>query len=155
MVRAITVQRGFTLLEVVIYLALFTVLMTGVLRTVYEIMETTHEADVSLQIQNDGNFVLQKMAWALNDVKIINVIGTSTLEIVRNDDSEHPLNFSLDHGRFYLARGNDAATPLTSAQNTVHDVSLELTHPTPETNYLKVSFFINDAPFSLAWPQYE
>lgn len=155
MVRTVTPQRGFTLLEVVVYLALFGVLMTGVIRTVYELLETSRETAVALAIQNDGSFVLQKIAWALGDVETIAIIDTTTLEIVRSDDVANPLRFSVEDGRFYLKRGSEEKSPLTNLKHNVYNVSFVLTHPTPESNYLKVSFLIDDAPFSLAWPQYE
>ena len=65
-------NRGFTLVETLVYIALLGLIMGGVLMASYNLLEGAGKVSSSAMIQEEGNFVLRKINWALTNVQSIN-----------------------------------------------------------------------------------
>lgn len=61
-------QRGFTLIETIIYIALFTMLITSGFAAVYELIEGTDSLNQKVRTEEEGNFVMRKIAWSLSSM---------------------------------------------------------------------------------------
>lgn len=61
-----TTSRGFTLIEALLYLALFSVLLGGGLTGAFGIIESTGQNQTRAMVQEEGTFLLGKIAWALS-----------------------------------------------------------------------------------------
>jgi hypothetical protein len=86
-------MRGFTLIETIVYIALLGFLMTGVLMSVYGIVESGSITQAKTSTQDEGNFVLRKIEWALGSAESASVSG-SYLSIVRTDGATADFRFS-------------------------------------------------------------
>lgn len=64
-------DKGFTLIETIIYIALLGVLLSGALQAVYQIDRSTSGDSTRTTTQDEGDFVSRKIEWAL--------MGTSSL----------------------------------------------------------------------------
>lgn len=70
--------RGFTLIEVVIYLALFSIIMGGLLVTVYQLAQSAETLQTKSIKDEEMNFVLKKLDWALTGAKSSTVSITNS-----------------------------------------------------------------------------
>lgn len=80
-------QKGFTLLEMMIYVALFSLIMIGSLITAWELIRTSQMTSERVTIEEEGNFVMRKMSWALTGVSSISIpsaLATTTNTLVVN-----------------------------------------------------------------------
>ncbi len=59
-------RRGFTLIEILVYIVLLGVLIGGVLEVVYQLTGSTGDVSSQNAVQLEGAFVLQKIAWAMS-----------------------------------------------------------------------------------------
>lgn len=64
-------QNGFTLIEVVIYLALFAILFSGAVVAAYSVLETSGKNHTRAMMQEEGEFMLAKINWAVSNAKTI------------------------------------------------------------------------------------
>ncbi len=64
-------NKGFTLVEVIIYLALFSLLMGTAFVTAYQLISDSGRLSVKNTTQEEGNFVMRKINWALTGVETI------------------------------------------------------------------------------------
>jgi hypothetical protein len=55
--------KGFTLIETLMYLALFTLIIGGGMLATYQIIESTTASYGHILLQEEGNFILRKIAW--------------------------------------------------------------------------------------------
>lgn len=67
-------KKGFTLIEIIIYIALFTILMVGVFVTSYQLLQGSDTLSTKTVTQEEINFVVRKINWALT--------GTSSMAIL-------------------------------------------------------------------------
>src|SRR3989338_3513166 len=56
---------GFTLLEAVIYIALFAVIIGGVVGGAYQVIQSSTAAQGQALVYEEANFLLAKINWAL------------------------------------------------------------------------------------------
>jgi prepilin-type N-terminal cleavage/methylation domain-containing protein len=63
---------GFTLVEVLVYLGLFAILMTGMLATAFSMLEASDRDQTRVLMQGEGDFIVAKINWALTGIKDIN-----------------------------------------------------------------------------------
>lgn len=142
-------KRGFTILETVIYIALFSILMTGILVTVYELLAGGAQNRESVAIQEEGTFINRKISWALGGATAITVPNTKTLVITRPDlGGQSPLTISESGGHMLISRGSVAGTPLTTAEFTVGDVNISLIPATASGPMgVSIEYTIESVPF--------
>ena len=96
-------NRGFTLIETIIYIGLFGIMIGGLFASVFQLMQNTQGIEEKVVIEEEVNFVMKKIDWLLNDLKTITtpVSGTSdTLEII-NDDNQN-ISIRLDDSKIQI-----------------------------------------------------
>ncbi len=71
-------KSGFTLVEVLVYIALFSILVSGVLVSVYTMLESSGRDGTQTMMLEEGNFLLDKIGWVVSDVQIINSPAQNT-----------------------------------------------------------------------------
>ena len=121
-------NKGFALIEMVVYIGLFSIVIGGGMVATYQIMESTNAGTSHVILQEEANFLLRKINWALTGAKIANPSGT-TLNITKYDGTTYV--FNLDSGNLMLN-----GTPLNSSSISVS----ELNFSSPGTNGVKTSF---------------
>lgn len=66
-------QKGFTLIEVVIYIALFSILLGGGFVTAYQLIDSSRYMDRKNNTHEEANFVMRKLNWALTGIENITI----------------------------------------------------------------------------------
>lgn len=117
---------GFTLLEIAIYIALLSMIISAVLGSVYQIIEGSDKINSKINTEAEAHFLLRKIEWALTGVSAINLpVSASTgtiLSVNKVDFSGNPLIFDFNSGNMRLSRGVAAPIILNSENVTVGDV---------------------------------
>ncbi len=58
-------QRGFTLIEILIYLGLFALIMVGILASAFSIFQGSGRTQTKVMVQEEGDFLLGKIGWVM------------------------------------------------------------------------------------------
>lgn len=77
-------QKGFTLIEMLVYLALFAIVIGGGIVTVYQIIQNSNSLQAKTVLQEEGNFILAKLNYALTGAAAdtcVTIPDSSTLKI--------------------------------------------------------------------------
>ena len=81
MPQGIGLLTGFTLIEVLIYIGLLSIIISASLGVANQITAGIQKDNARLIIQTEADFVLRKLDYALAGVKLSQVTGGSTLSI--------------------------------------------------------------------------
>lgn len=139
-------QNGFTLIEAILYIGLLSILISGTLLTAYRVMEGSTDISGKFIAQEEANFLLRKIDWALTGISSINVPSPQTLIVNKVNFSENPITFDLDSGNLRITRDGGTATILNSENILVSD--LVFTHINIGTSEaVKIVFNVNGIPF--------
>ena len=147
---------GFTLIETLIYLALFAIIIGGTVVVTYDIIAGSDNTQIKVVISEEGNFLLRKIDWALTGVASIDspAAGASGVALsvtkLGLPAGQNPLVFDLNSGNLRLKRGAGSAMALNSSNATVSNLvfaHLAAIGQRPEA--VKASFKLNGQPFEI------
>ncbi|MEK7664228.1 MAG: prepilin-type N-terminal cleavage/methylation domain-containing protein [Patescibacteria group bacterium] len=129
-------KQGFTLIESIIYLALFTIVLGGGMAATYQVIEATNAASNHIILQAEANFLFRKIDWAFTGAESIALPNTYTLNIVKNT----PLTITATEGDLTLQRASNAPVVLNSSRVAVNSFSVEVNEsfrkPAVKTNFI-------------------
>ena len=114
------VVRGFTLIETLIYIAIYSIIMAGALVSVYAILGSSARNAMKAMVQEEGSFLIGKIDWALTGAQSISqpTIGASgaTLSTTKYDASiGNPIVISLSGGDLTISRGGNPPQTLNNS----------------------------------------
>lgn len=110
-------MKGFTLIEVLIYSAILTILLTGVLITFYSVINTSDSLRNQIELVENAKFLEQKLRWALTGTTQINAPGlgsTSDTLSIERPGAGSPLVFDLSGGVVRMASGSGDPISITN-----------------------------------------
>lgn len=109
-------NRGFTLMETLIYIALFSILMSGAMIAAYNLLEGGGRNKLAIGTQEEGTFIDRKINWALTGASTVSASADgTTLTITRPDlGAQSPLVILGNGTTMTIARGASAAVGLNS-----------------------------------------
>ncbi|HVZ76335.1 MAG TPA: prepilin-type N-terminal cleavage/methylation domain-containing protein [Candidatus Paceibacterota bacterium] len=138
-------SRGFTLIEVLIYITLFGMLVGGAVASAYSLMESGVHTDQMLGVDEEGTFINRKLNWALTGATDVSTTGSS-LAVVR-PDLGGTLTFALADGAMTLARPEAPPLPLTASAYAVSNVQFSVGSDAGSQKSVSVSYSVDGTPF--------
>jgi prepilin-type N-terminal cleavage/methylation domain-containing protein len=119
-------KKGFTLIEVIIYLALLTIIFTATGVVVYTIFEGSDRDSARIQIQTEGDFILAKINWAMNNASNITVLNLPLkLSITKNLYNSNPIIFFATNTKLQMKEGMGLGQDLNNDQVLASNLTLQ------------------------------
>jgi prepilin-type N-terminal cleavage/methylation domain-containing protein len=139
-------KRGFTLLEVIIYIALFGLIIGGAFTAAYNLLEGAQRHYDSVSVQQEGTFINRKLNWELTNAQSVSLSGAHGVHIEPGD-----VVFGYSGSALTLSRGDGAAVPITSAAHSIADVAFSITAKSGnKPASLRLTYTVDGTPFSFA-----
>ena len=139
--------EGFSLIEVLVYICLFTLIIGGSLISIASVIQNTEKTQTRVLVQEEADFVLAKIGWALTGASTITV-GTSPPSLtVTNSGTTFLFQYATATKDITLKRGVGTATVLNNHALTVQSVSFTKTSGPPDK--LQANLTINGQAFEL------
>lgn len=113
-------KRGFTLLETILYIGLFSLLLTSAITVMWQLVRSMDDNAKHGAVIEEGNFVMRKINWALTNATIITqpstATPTTTTLVVTGAGSVHPITirFNVASSSVEMQENNSAFEPLTT-----------------------------------------
>jgi type II secretory pathway pseudopilin PulG len=101
-------NKGFVLIEIVIYIALFSIMIGGLMVSAFQLMDATIDNGYRTATQAEMNFVLKKLDWTIIGASNI-AINSGVLEITKNS---HTYKFEFDFVNKKITLDNEDITTL-------------------------------------------
>jgi hypothetical protein len=146
-------MKGFTLIETILYLALLSMIMGGVILCVYQISDNAQFVQAGILSEEEGNFLLKKISWALHDAALIrtpipNASG-SVLSLDKQDFEENPITFELHDGNLLVRKGSGLPIVLNNKRVTVSNFFVEHVRiGIQPQDTVSISFVLNGKQFA-------
>jgi prepilin-type N-terminal cleavage/methylation domain-containing protein len=120
-------NRGFTLMETMIYIALFGIIMSGAVVGTYNLLEGGDRNVASAGVQEEGTFLIRKISWALSGGTAVSISGGgSNMTIARGGGASIVLNsdrFKISNVLFTYIASINGRPPSVSGSFLVGDKS--------------------------------
>jgi prepilin-type N-terminal cleavage/methylation domain-containing protein len=129
----ITKRSGFTLIEVIVYVAIFAMMISFVASILFRVGDSAASNRGRTSIEVEADLVMSKVLWAMSGASAITVPAASSsgssLTVSKFGSLDNPISFELSSGTIYMRRAGGALVPITSKN--VRVAELIFTH-TPE-----------------------
>lgn len=108
-------HQGFTLIETIIYLALFAIIIGGGMLATYQIIEDTNATQNHIIVQEEANFLFRKIDWALTGATAVSANGSNLTISKPISGILTPLTFNFSGNNLTLQRNSGAPLVLNSS----------------------------------------
>jgi prepilin-type N-terminal cleavage/methylation domain-containing protein len=125
--------KGFTLIEILIYMTLFSLLLGSAFLTAYSLIASSDQLSSQATTVEEGNFVLRKLDWALSDVADVVAITDTTLLIHKYYFAQKMLvliKYNDASSSIMMQTDVDELVPITSNGVKVSDLIVQLSPTT-------------------------
>lgn len=143
-----TYHSGFTLLEMIIYIFLFSIMIGGLIMTSFLLVQNSHNTENIITAQGEMNFVLKKIDWLINQTKYIHTpipghpSNILLVETYTGDNIE--IKYDNTNKKIFLA-GNDITTinvkvdelTFTTIDENPKGIKIDLIIDGQKINYIK------------------
>jgi len=121
-------------MEVLLYIALFTLLMGSAFIIAYQLIQGASNLEVKNTVQEEGNFVLRKINWALTGIDPASTPSISgpacekAISVVRSDGSMSPVDIRLNtvDGKIEMRENGGSYSPITTENISVDCLTFTL-----------------------------
>lgn len=129
---------GSTLIETLIYIVLFAIIIGGVMVATYQIIEATDKTQVRVILEDEGNFLLRKIDWALTGAGSVNTPTPNSLIVTKSGGLT--LTFDFDSGNLRLRRNTGPAKELNSENVAISNLVFQHITTPGKPDAIKASF---------------
>lgn len=162
MERRVTNTQGFTLIETIIYIGLFSLIFTGIFVSIHPLFTGAARMTKNIAIEGESAFILAKIDYALSDtvtssqgIVTTPAAGATANSLVLEFGGNEQFEFTLDNSNTFcsaplvckmltLSEDGAAAQPLNAGRVQIENFSVTHVAPSgPVPRYLDVSFTAN------------
>lgn len=123
-------QRGVTLIETIMYISLFSLIIGGPIVAAYQIFESSGRDHTRIILQEEGDFLVAKINWALSGAQTItgpsaatcNGSTGNTLLLTKWDLSIGTIAFSQTGDSMVIIRNAGTPEPLNNSNTTLSNL---------------------------------
>lgn len=142
-------KRGFTLIELVIYVAVVGLLFSMIVSLFFAISRARVKGQGVAEVEQQGYAAMEQMTQAVRNAKGINSpapgASASSLSITTYLSSTSPTVFSLSGGALTETDGVNAAAALTGGQIVVSNLSFQNLAASSTDGSIKIQFTVSQA----------
>lgn len=146
-------RAGFTLIEMLVYIALLSLLIGGTLLAVYNLLTDVGTLRGKVNTDEEANFVLRKIDWALigaNSAAVASPVAGSSgplLQVTKSGFTSNPIKIDLNSASssVRLSRGGGSFLPLSTANAAITSLNFDRTTP----GIIRTTFVVNGRSFEL------
>jgi type II secretory pathway pseudopilin PulG len=141
-------NRGFTLLETLLYISLTALTILAVAYLFSLIFETRIKQKAISEVEQQGNLAIKMITQAIRNSKDFDTLtpGNSnglTLSVATENPNTNPTIFSLSNGALTISMGSGPARPLTSDRVIVSNLLFQNLGSPATTGTIQVRFTLN------------
>lgn len=118
-------QKGVTIVEMMLYMAIFAILMTVLTQIFVSTLDLQTESKATSSVQQDGGYILSRLTYDIQRAHAVTLpaiygIASPTLQITINGIS---YTYGLDANKNLVLSNDQGTSNLNSADTTVQSIS--------------------------------
>lgn len=125
--RKRTRSEGFTLIELILYIALISIFISGAVVFAWDILLAQSKSNVQLEVNQNMRLVTRRINYEIRNASAINTVSPTSICLASTDPLRNPTRIYISSGTLRVAWGGGSANctsmtndePLSSSSVTV------------------------------------
>jgi len=137
-------QKGFTLIEVIIYISISSVLLIVVLSFIRNFLIVRNKITIKSKVQQNARYAMARMVKEVRYADDLEVVDQNTLRLYVGDSERNPIYFDLQDGVLYIKEGLGEFVAITGNDVKVGDVLFEDRTTPNSADIVKITLTISN-----------
>ena len=116
-------MRGFTLIELILYIAIVTLVMSALIPFAWSVIEGGTKSTTDQEVYSNARFLSEKIKWEIRNAKGINSVSVNSISLQNFNASKDPTIIDLSAGKMRIKYGTAIAVELNSTDTTVSNLT--------------------------------
>lgn len=107
-------NKGYTLIELILYVALISVFVSGAVYFAWDIIYGRVKSGVQQEVTQNLRHASGRIIYEIRNAQGVNSIGPSLISLAMTDSARNPTAFDVYDGRLRIGFGSGGSCPTTS-----------------------------------------
>jgi len=107
-------NAAFTLIEMILYIGLVSIFISGAISFAWDIIYSRVKSGVQEEVNQNLRLATKRLAYEIRSAESVNSTSGSVLSLQNNNPVLDPTVFSLDNGKLTIAQGSAGSCPTSS-----------------------------------------
>ena len=108
------INSGFTLIELIIYVALISSFLTGAVIFAWGVLQTQGKARAQQEVIYASRMATRRIMYEIRNASSINSVGAQSISLANADTAKNPTVIDVTSGRVRIGYGNTGSCPTSS-----------------------------------------
>jgi len=135
-------KNGFTMIEIIFYLAIIAVLVFASFFVLNTINQSRLKNQIISEVDYQGMLISQTLAQEIRNAKSINLDNQNELILQSDNIEKNPIVFNVSDGNFYIKEGSQERIKLNNSRVSVASLQIKNNSVSEKYESIKFSFVI-------------
>lgn len=134
-------KEGFTFIELLLYIFIFTLVLVGVSNFAWVIIRNTIRSSTQREIGSHSRIISERIKYEIRNAIGINSVSSTSISLSTLNNETNPTVIDLSGGNLRITQGAGPSFALNSLQTKVSNLSfINLSSPDGKTKHIQVLF---------------
>lgn len=148
-------NKGFTLVELILYIAIITIVLSALVPFAWNTVETGVKSAVQQEVNANARYISERIKYEIRNATGINSVAATSISLATSTPATNPTVIDLSGGNIRIKQGAGSAVNLNSA-NTVINSLIFTNYSSGDTKTKHIKFVMTvAASFAAARQEYQ
>ena len=108
------VLSGFTLVEMILYVAIVSIFMTGLVYFTWDVIYGRVKSFVHQEVNQNTRFASKRILFEIKNASDINTVSTNSISLEMSDSARNPTVIDVSGGRIRIGYGSSGNCPTSN-----------------------------------------
>jgi len=128
-------EIGFTFIELILYVAIVTIILSAVVPFAWSAVETGVKSAVQQEVNANVRYISERIKYEIRNSTGINSVAAASISLVTSTPATNPTIIDLSAGNIRITQGAASAVNLNSANTVINSLTF-----TDFTDYVSGNF---------------
>lgn len=106
--------KGFTLIELIVYVALVSIFLTGTVIFAWDIIQTRYKSRDEQKLTYASRMASRRILYEIRNASAVNSVGAQSISLANSNPSRNPTVIDKSGGRLRIGYGSSGSCPIAS-----------------------------------------
>lgn len=137
-------QEGFTYIELILYIAIITIMMTTLIPFAWNVIEGGAKSATEREVFSQGRYVSERLEYEIRNASGINSVSSNQISLSETNPATNPTIITLNSGNITIQQGVANPVAINSQNTTISNLTFaNYTSADNKTKNIQFVFTIN------------